>query len=452
MVKNEEKSSPRQFLGFPHLVNVVLEIPSNFAFQSEVMFFHRRMLFISVLLAHMFVCSMLHAQVLTAEDSLYSGLISKEQATLISGYGEAKYSLDTRRRDAEASLSRLVLFVGHKFNHKISLFTELEIEDALVVGQAGDESGIAKGGISMEQAFLKFNLTPTTYIVGGLFIPRLGIINENHLPTTFNGVDRPVLEELVIPSTWREIGAGIYGGIPAVPGLNYSFSVTNGLNSSKFGNGSGIRGGRQLGSAASGMGLAVSGSLLYYLSNFRFQVSGYMGGSTGVEKRVADSLHLNSGAFGNPVFLTEANAQYHHAGWSLKAIGALVKIPDASNINLAYANNTPSTVYGAYGEAAYNLLYTKFGDKKSLIVFGRYEYMDLNAKIPANGIRNDANRQHYIIGGITYKPIRGIAVKADYVRRITGEPNPALIITPFPQVIPYYTHNGFVNLGLAYNF
>ena len=185
-----------------------------------------------------------------------------------------------------------MLFVGHKFNNKISLFTELELEDALVIGEAGDEGGIGKGGISMEQAFVKFNFTPTTYLVAGLFIPRLGIINENHLPTTFNGVDRPFLEEFVIPSTWREIGVGIYGGISSVPGLNYSFSISNGLNSAGFSNGTGIRNGRQLGSAATGMGLGVSGSLLYYINNFRFQVSPIQGSTR--RKRVADSLHLNS--------------------------------------------------------------------------------------------------------------------------------------------------------------
>ena len=98
-----------------------------------------------------------HAQVLTQEDSLYAGLISKEQSTVISGYGEAHYSYDTKRKTAEAGLKRVVLFIGHKFNNKISLFTEMELEDALVTGGAGDE-GTGKGSISMEQAFLKFNM------------------------------------------------------------------------------------------------------------------------------------------------------------------------------------------------------------------------------------------------------------------------------------------------------
>lgn len=393
------------------------------------------------------------AQVLTQEDSLYAGLITKEQSTVLSGYGEAHYSLDTKRKTSEATLKRIVLFVGHKFNNKISLFTEMELEDALVVGGAGgDEGSAGKGSISMEQAFLKFNLNPTTYIVAGLFIPRMGIINENHLPTTFNGVDRPFVETLVIPTTWREIGVGVYGTFKNVPGLNYSFSLTNGLNSSAFVNGTGIRNGRQLGSDASGLALGVSGSLLYYVGNFRLQASAYIGGSTGAERRVADSLQLNSGAFGNPIALYEANAQYSNNGWNVRVIGSRIAIKDAANINKAYDNNTPESLWGAYAEVAYNLFYNKYKDVKALNVFGRYEYLDLSAKLPQFGIQNGVNQQQYIIAGLTFKPIRGVAIKADYVQRITGTPNTALIVTPFPRQVPYFKSNGFVNFGVAYNF
>ena len=392
-----------------------------------------------------------HTQVLTPEDSLQAGLIAKDQATVLSGYGEARYTYNVQHKNAEASLSRVVLFVGHKFSNKISLFTELELEDALVAGQGGDEGG-SKGSIGFEQAFLKFNLNPTTYLVGGLFLPRLGIINENHLPTTFNGVDRPFVEQLVIPSTWREVGIGLYGVVNALPGLNYNISLTNGLNSSGFSNGSGIRGGRQLGSATTGTGLGASGALLYYVNNFRIQASGYVGGSTGVEKRVADSLQLNSGAFGNPVILGELDAQYINNGWNVKILGTTVSIPDAANINLAYANNTPKSIYGGYAEVAYDFLHNRFKGSRSLAAFGRFETLDLNAKIPSNGIQNDANKQQYIVAGVTYKPLRGVTVKADYVERITGEQNPALIITPFPQQVPYFTKNGFVNIGFGYSF
>lgn len=392
------------------------------------------------------------SQVLTGEDSLYSGLLSKEQATVLSGYGEAAYSLDLQKKNAEASLRRIVLFVGHKFNNKISLFTEMELENALVLGNGSDEGITGKGGISMEQAFLKFNVNPTAYFVAGLFIPRVGFINENHLPTTFNGVDRPFLEELVIPSTWREIGVGFYSTIKSVPGLNYSVSLTNGLNSGGFTNGTGIRDGRQLGSKAGGLALAATGSLLYYINDFRFQLSAYAGGSTAVEGRIADSLALNSGPLGNPVILGDINGQYTHNGWNIRVIASAVSIGNAADINKAYASNTPELIYGAYGELGYDLFYKKHHGSKALIAFGRYEYMDLNARLPRNGIRNDINQKQFIVAGLTYKPIRGVAVKLDYVQRITGEPNPALIVTPFPQQIPYFKSNGFLNLGVAYNF
>lgn len=393
-----------------------------------------------------------YSQVLTPEDSLMVGLIDKQQTTVISGYGEAKYSIDTKRRSADANLKRIVLFVGHKFNKNISFFSELEVENALVTGSNSDETTNGTGSISMEQAFLKFNINPTTYIVAGLFIPRIGYINENHLPTTFNGVDRPYLEEQIIPSTWREVGVGLYGQVRTIQGLNYSLSLTNGLKSANFSSAGGIAGGRQLGQASQGLNLGLSGALLYYIDDFRIQISGYAGGSTGEEKRVADSLQLNSGPFGNPVLLGETNVSYSKNGLSIRAIGTIVNIKNASDINRAYANNTPETMYGGYGELGYDLFYNNYHNAKALIAFCRYEHIDMTAKIPDNGIANDANRKNYLIAGLTYKPIRGIAIKGDYTRLMTGDFNEALIVTPFPRQVFYYKNNGFINLGIAYNF
>ena len=141
-----------------------------------------------------------NAQVLTKEDSLAAGVVASEKATMISGYGEANYQNNTTYKTASANLERAVLFVGHKFNNKITFFSELEVENAKVAG------GTAGGEIGMEQAFLKFNLNKDLYVVAGLFTPRIGIINENHLPTTFYSVLRPQLETQLIPATWREIG------------------------------------------------------------------------------------------------------------------------------------------------------------------------------------------------------------------------------------------------------
>ena len=145
--------------------------------------------------------------VLTSEDSLNTGVAKNK--TVISGYGSAAYQRDFNIKQSTATLERAVLFVGHQFNNKISVFTELEVENAKV------EGGSEGGEIAMEQAYLKFNLNPKQYIVAGLFGPRIGLLNENHLPVNFNGVERPIVEQLVIPATWRELGVAFYGSANA---------------------------------------------------------------------------------------------------------------------------------------------------------------------------------------------------------------------------------------------
>ena len=87
--------------------------------------------------------------VLTNEDSLNTG--SNKNKTVISGYGDAFYQRNFYLKQSTASLERVVLFVGHRFNEKISLFTEMELENALVTSNSGDAN--AGGEISMEQAF-----------------------------------------------------------------------------------------------------------------------------------------------------------------------------------------------------------------------------------------------------------------------------------------------------------
>lgn len=389
------------------------------------------------------------SQVITHEDSLNAGLTPRNAPTVISGYGQAKVEYDLRNQTGIANLTRNVIFLGHRFSDKISFFSELELENAKVT------NGNPAGEISMEQLFLKFNVNRNNYVVAGLFIPRIGIINENHLPTTFNSNDRPFVEQYIIPATWRELGVGVYGLIPAVPGLNYSAALMNGLNSAGFKQGSGIKEGRFEGSNASASNLAVTGALLYYFQHFRIQASTYYGGSAGLSKKQGDSLHLDYGAFGTPVSLNEINLQYNGTnGIKFKALATMVNIKDAEHINKAYANNTPSRMYGYYFEVGYNLFkpFMKL-NTKSLLLFLRYEAMDLNASVPKNGVEDGLQNKQYIVAGLHFQPLKGISVKADFVHRTTKDYNKVLYVTnPYASNMPFYTNYNFVNLGIGYSF
>ena len=137
----------------------------------------------------------------------------------------------------------------------------------------------------------------------------------------------------------------------------------------------------------------------------------------------------------------------------MRALGVLVKIPNAFEINRAYGNNTPETMAGAYIEVGYNFFHrTKKDSHKNFTLFARQELMDLNYKIPSNGIKNEVNQKSFTVIGLTYQPASGVVIKTDYVFRKTGDRNEELIVTPFPQALPYYTSNGFFNIGFGYSF
>jgi hypothetical protein len=408
--------------------------------------------FFTLVISSLFISGTLLAQQpnnSTAEDSLNNNSAKNFLSnTTIGGYGNAFYQYNNNHKTAKVDLERFVLFIGHKFSDKISFFSEMELEDAKVNG------GQPGGEITIEQAYLKFSLNPNQYIVAGLFLPRIGILNENHLPTTFNGNERNYVETLAIPATWRELGVGFYGRLNNLP-INYSVGVMNGLSAAGLTHGTGIVDGRFEGRNATGTNLAVTGAVQYYQGAFKAQLSGYYGGTVGIRKTEADSLGLNSGVFGTPVAMGEGDIQFNNQGFSVKILGTILSIPDADKINRAYASNTPKTAYGAYAEIGYDLLYRQGYGKSNpaqLILFVRDEKLNLNSSIPTNGITDQTLNQNFVVAGFTYLPLRNVAVKADVRLAHTGVQNPALVINPSPVALPYQTSNTLVNLGIGYSF
>ena len=381
----------------------------------------------------------------TNEDSLLMG--ANTQKTVVSGYGSAAFQRNFDQHQSTVTLERAVLFVGHQFSQKISFFSELEIENAKVEGGVSNNAEIA-----MEQAFLKFNVNAHQYFIAGLFTPRIGILNENHLPTNFNGVERPMVETLIIPATWRELGVGFYGNSEKIP-LNYSFALMNGLEGANFEHGTGIRGGRAEGNLASANNIAVTAAVQYFWKNFKFQVSGYSGGTVTLSPKGADSLGLNSGAFGTPIYLGEADAQYEYNAWSGKALGVYISYPDAGKMNTVYGNNTATGMYGAYVEIAYNWLFKK-STQASFISFARFEALNMNSSIAANGegIYDGTEQQTQLIMGFGYLPLPNVVIKADVRLMHTGPQNPELVVNPAPNALPYKQNNQFLNIGIGYSF
>ena len=118
--------------------------------------------------------------------------------------------------------------------------SELELEHAFVEGleEAGE--------LELEQAYLDFLLSRGFNVRAGMLLMPVGIINERHEPPVYYGVERPLVDTVIIPTTWFEVGAGVHGELGR--GWRYRAYVTSPLNAAEFSAEEGVREGRQKGS------------------------------------------------------------------------------------------------------------------------------------------------------------------------------------------------------------
>lgn len=180
------------------------------------------------------------------------------EKTTLGGYGELHYNnLENKKDDSsesEIDFHRFVLFVGHDFNEKVRLFSEIEIEHSL----AGDGK---PGEVELEQAYIEYDYSQYHSLKSGLFLMPVGLLNETHEPETFYGVERNNVEKNVIPSTWWEAGLNMQGYL--AEGLRYDAAVTSGLFIDTAAGKYKVRDGRQKVAEANANDAAYTGRLKY---------------------------------------------------------------------------------------------------------------------------------------------------------------------------------------------
>ena len=105
----------------------------------------------------------------------------------------------------------------------------------------------------------------------------MGLVNEYHEPTTFNGVERPNVDKYIVPTTWREIGFGVSGRLDNAS-LRYQAYVMNGFKSDGLRAKDGLRKGRQKGAESIINSPTLATKLDYYgIRGLRLGLSSYLG-------------------------------------------------------------------------------------------------------------------------------------------------------------------------------
>ncbi|HEY4184565.1 MAG TPA: hypothetical protein VGP07_05815 [Polyangia bacterium] len=333
--------------------------------------------------------------------------------TAIGGYGELTLNAPAIGPSV-IDMRRLVLYVGHNFSDRIRFYSELEVEHA--VSSATDQ-----GEFEVEQAYLDGLFNRHFNLRAGLIIMPVGIINVYHEPPTFNGVDRPDVDTLVIPSTWREAGFGIFGEL--APSLSYQLYVVSSFDANGFTADSGIREGHQEAQLASASDYGAVLRLTYepVLATI-FGVSAY-GATSG------NSLRDTVGRV--PLGLVEVDARTRVKGFSARAEAAMLFIGDTSALNQALAaaatSEAPaslpvaSRLQGGYVEVGYDLLRLATpGSLQELTLFGRYDYVNTQASVPSGSAANLSFVRYTETIGLVYRPLAEIGLKADYRRHEFG--------------------------------
>ncbi len=324
----------------------------------------------------------------------------------IGGYGEAVYTNYTANKGNKKDTSDLlrgVIYLGYKFNDWIVLNNEFEFEHA-TTGEGSEE----KGEISVEFSQLDFFLHKNVNIRAGLMLMPMGFINEIHEPTTFHGNYRPEVERYIIPTTWREVGAGLFGQI--TPEIQYRMYAVNGLLADTF-TSAGIRDGRQNGSSGLAENWAFTGRL-DYTPNAAPGV--LVGASAYAGDAGQDKLYAGQRA---SVFtqLYEGHLQWHYKGLEFRTLGAYGNIGNANLVSEQNGVTVGSENFGVYGELAYDIMpHIWEGTTQYLAPFFRYERYNTLAAVP-EGFRENKTWDRWIYqAGLTYKPIQNVAVKLDY--------------------------------------
>jgi len=239
----------------------------------------------------------------------------------------------------------------------------------------------------------------------------MGIVNEYHEPTTFNGVERPNVDKSIVPSTWSEIGIGVSGRFNEAS-LRYQAYIFNGFasvnNGKVLGGLNGLRNGRQKGAESIINTPNFSAKIDYYgISGLRLGLAGYFG-RTQAEDDVQDIDGADVG-----ITMVGLDARYVHKRFSARGQFIQAILTDTEAYNILYETDLGSELKGWYAEAAYNLL--PLSKEQKLDVFLRYEQYDTHAATQdANIARNLAyNRNEWTLG-LSYHVADGAVVKADY--------------------------------------
>jgi len=321
----------------------------------------------------------------------------------IGGYGEMYYA-NPEGSDDYADVYRFITYFGYKFSDNVILNAEIEFEHG-----ANAEDG---GEVVIEFMYLDFLGTEAfNGRVGHVLVP-MGLVNLRHEPTLFNAVQRPEVETQLIPSTWHENGALLYGRFGDI-GLEYTAGVVNALNmntnAAKTADGGWIREARQQAYAKAAFAPAFVGRLDYKgINGLLVGASLYYGTGSNIKDGENNHGEVAADVSGTNVTMFDVHASYENGPFKASGLYTQTNLDGAEK----FSPEAVEKASGYYVTAAYDVGSLAGIDYK-VPVFAQYEnYNPVESTV--DGLNEDKYKTEKTTIGLNFFPLDQAVLKVDY--------------------------------------
>ncbi len=361
-----------------------------------------------------------------------SGGSSLAQRTTVHGYGETHWTA-SEGSDTKVDQHRFVVGVHSKITDWIHLNMEMDFEHAM-------------SELEFEFGYLDFLISPSmNFRVGTMLMP-MGNLNEFHEPNNFFTVERPDFHKNLLPSTWQQAGAGIYGSKGDYSYRAYLVNAVSALDTSrKFRNTDFIRKGRSQITGIAVNDMAVTARVERKTPNGQAGFSFYTGGSAG--DNISEDGQLT---------IVMADYKTKRGPWDLDFgffkgwVGDTQAMNDYCSVGgIACEGTIPKSALGLLATVAVHL--PELMQRKTIhdvIPYVQYQKIRPNDEKGDGAAAAPGKNYDVVTVGAAYKPHPQVALKAGYRTNFYGGTEAANATRPGKPG----TTQSYFELGVGYQY
>lgn len=344
--------------------------------------------------------------------------LSAPKAT-VGGYVDVMYNILSRQNLDNPSRNsfgqqRLVPFIYADITDRIKFAAEIELERGGPNAPQGTD-----GSIQIEFAQLDYLVNEMVNVRGGILLMPVGKFNLLHDSPLNDLVDRPMVSRIIIPSTWFEAGAGIYGTFypSALSKIDYEVYAVNGMSQTAGAiTDLGVRSARGSVSRDRDDNKAVVGRVAFSpMLGIEVAGSGYHG-----------QYKPSAGAIGSGVIdIFAVDWTLQRGPFELIGEAAWSRISNNNATGVAGNGIGPAGMFGYYIQGNYHfmpeilkrLAPTHFSDASTFTATVRWEQVDTDTDNRTNGGGNTlGNRRELdrLTVGLNFRPIEDVVFKVNW--------------------------------------